>query len=137
VGPQPSSRGAALAWLDAAIASAGPVPTVLVGHTLAGYLSLCRTVIDPTGIAGLVLLSTGPGFRDPARREQWRTFIADDADRHGIPEGVGGSPSSPTRSPAARGWAGPVGGHAGAEGVHPPVISWPMIRPSSRPMAAR
>lgn len=95
VGPQPSSRGAALAWLDAAVAAAGPGPTVLVGHSLGGYLSLCRTVIDPSGIAGLVLLSTGPGFRDPAKREQWRTFIADYADRRGIPEGARGIAEQP------------------------------------------
>lgn len=95
VGPQPSSRGAALAWLDAAIAAVGPGPTVLVGHSLGGYLSLCRTVIDPTDIAGLVLLSTGPGFRDPAKREHWRTFIADYADRHGIPQGARGIAGQP------------------------------------------
>lgn len=95
VGPQPSSRGAALAWLDAAVAAAGPGPAVLVGHSLGGYLSLCRTVIDPTGIAGLVLLSTGPGFRDPAKREQWGTFIAAYADRHGIPAGARGIAEQP------------------------------------------
>jgi pimeloyl-ACP methyl ester carboxylesterase len=95
VGPQPSSRGTALAWLDAAVAAAGPGPTVLVGHSLGGYLSLCRTVIDPTGVAGLVLVSTGPGFRDPAKREQWGTFIADYADRHGIPEGARGIAEQP------------------------------------------
>jgi pimeloyl-ACP methyl ester carboxylesterase len=95
VGPQPSSRGTALAWLDAAIAAAGPGPTVLVGHSLGGYLSLCRTVIEPTGIAGLVLLSTGPGFRDPAKREQWGSFIGDYADRHGIPAEARGIAEQP------------------------------------------
>lgn len=95
VGPQPSSRGAALAWLDGAIAAAGPGPKVLVGHSLGGYLSLCRTVIDPTGIAALVLVSTGPGFRDPAKREKWGTFIADYADRHGIPEEARGIAEQP------------------------------------------
>lgn len=95
VGPQPSSRGAALAWLDGAIVAAGPGPTVLIGHSLGGYLSLCRTVIDPTGIAALVLVSTGPGFRNPAKREQWGTFIADYADRHGVPEGARGIAGQP------------------------------------------
>lgn len=95
VGPQPSSRGTALAWLDAAVAAAGPGPTVLVGHSLGGYLSLCRTVIEPTGIAGLVLVSTGPGFRDPAKREQWGTFIAEYADRHGITERARGIAEQP------------------------------------------
>src|SRR3546814_5565266 len=58
-----------LAWLDVAIEAAGPGPAVLVGHSLGGYLSLCRTVLEPTGVAGLVLIATGPGFRD-ARSEE-------------------------------------------------------------------
>lgn len=95
VGPHPSSRAGALAWLDAAVTAAGAGPAVLVGHSLGGYLSLCRTVIDATGIAGLVLVSTGPGFRDPAKRESWSTFIADYADRHGIPAGARGIADQP------------------------------------------
>ena len=83
-GQQPSSRATALDWLDAAVAAAGPGPAVLVSHSLGGYLSLCRTVLDPAGIAALVLISTGPGFRDPRKREGWGTFIADYAERHGI-----------------------------------------------------
>src|SRR3546814_3277496 len=75
--------------------AAGPGPTVLIGHSLGGYLSLCGTVIDPTGIAALVLVSTGPGFRNPAKREQWGTFIADYADRHGVPEGARGIAEQP------------------------------------------
>lgn len=90
VGSEPSSRAVALAWLDAAVAAAGPGPAVLVGHSLGGYLSLCRTVLDATGVVGVVLISTGPGFRDPAKRESWDAFIAAYADRHGIPAGARG-----------------------------------------------
>lgn len=92
---EPSTRASALVWLEAAIEAAGPGPAVLVGHSLGGYLSLCRTVLDPTGVAALVLLSTGPGFRDPAKREGWRVFIADYADRHGIPSGARGIAEQP------------------------------------------
>jgi pimeloyl-ACP methyl ester carboxylesterase len=95
VGPQPASRGTALAWLDAAVAAAGPGPAVLVGHSLGGYLSLCRTVLDATGIAGLVLVSTGPGFRDPAKRERWSAFMGDYAERHGIPAQARGIAEQP------------------------------------------
>jgi pimeloyl-ACP methyl ester carboxylesterase len=95
VGPQPSSRSTALSWLDAAVAAAGPGPAVLVGHSLGGYLSLCRTVLDATGIAGLVLVSTGPGFRDPAKREGWNSFIGGYAQRHGIPPGARGIAEQP------------------------------------------
>jgi pimeloyl-ACP methyl ester carboxylesterase len=95
VGPQPSSRATALACLDAAADAAGPGPAVLVGHSLGGYLSLCRAVLDPTNVAALVLVSTGPGFRDPAKRESWSTFIAAYADRHGIPEAARGIAEQP------------------------------------------
>lgn len=90
-----ATRGTALAWLGAAIAAAGPGPVVLVGHSLGGYLSLCRTVLDPTGIAGLVLVSTGPGFRDPAKREGWNEFLESYADRHGIDPAVRGIAEQP------------------------------------------
>lgn len=96
VDPQPSSRATALAWLDAAADAAGAgLSSVLVGHSLGGYLSLCRTVLDPTGVAALILISTGPGFRDPAKRESWGTFIAAYADRHGMPEAARGIAEQP------------------------------------------
>ena len=82
---QPSTRASVLGWLETVIGHAGPEPVVLVGHSLGGYLSLCRTVLDPTGIAGLVLIATGPGFRDPAKREAWNDFVAGFAERHGVP----------------------------------------------------
>jgi len=43
----------------------GRGPAVLVGHSLGGYLSLAYTLSWPETVAGLVLLSTGPGFRNP------------------------------------------------------------------------
>jgi pimeloyl-ACP methyl ester carboxylesterase len=92
-----ATRDTALDWLGAAIAAAGYGPAVLVGHSLGGYLSLCRTVLDPAGIAGLVLISTGPGFRDPAKREGWNEFLESYADRHGIDaavRGIAGQPDS-------------------------------------------
>jgi len=87
-GGGPATRETALHWLDAAIAAAGSGPAVLVGHSLGGYLSLCRTVLDPAAVAGLVLVSTGPGFRDPVKRERWNRFLASYADRHGIEPSV-------------------------------------------------
>ncbi|MDP1804563.1 MAG: alpha/beta hydrolase, partial [Acidimicrobiales bacterium] len=76
-------------------AAAPSIRIHLVGHSLGGYLSLCRTVIDATGVAGLVLVSTGPGFRDPAKRQSWSTFIARYADRHGIPQAARGIAEQP------------------------------------------
>lgn len=95
VGATPSSRASALAWLDAAISAAGDRPSVLVGHSLGGYLSLCRAVLDPAGIAGLVLVATGPGFRDPVKRARWNEFLETYADRHGIDAAVRGIAEQP------------------------------------------
>lgn len=95
VGATSSSRDGALAWLDAAIDAAGDHPSVLVGHSLGGYLSLCRAVLAPTAVAGLVLIATGPGFRDPAKREGWNDFLGAYADRHGIDPAVRGIAAQP------------------------------------------
>lgn len=94
-GVEASSRATALMWLDAAIAAAGARPSVLIGHSLGGYLSLCRAVLDPAGVAGLVLIATGPGFRDPAKRQGWNEFLATYADRHGIEPAARGIAEQP------------------------------------------
>lgn len=90
-----STRASVLNWLEVAIDRAGPGPVVLVGHSLGGYLSLCRTVLDPNGIAGLVLIATGPGFRDPAKRDAWNDFVAGFAERHGVPSSAQGLCAQP------------------------------------------
>jgi pimeloyl-ACP methyl ester carboxylesterase len=49
-------------------------PAVLIGHSLGGYLSLCAAVQHPRLVKALVLIATGPGFRDETAREQWNRF---------------------------------------------------------------
>jgi pimeloyl-ACP methyl ester carboxylesterase len=50
---------------------AGEEPSVLVGHSFGGYLSLLLAIERPDLVRALVLVATGPGFRDPAAREAW------------------------------------------------------------------
>jgi pimeloyl-ACP methyl ester carboxylesterase len=67
----------AVADLATMIAKAGASadhPAVLVGHSLGGYLSLCTAIQSPRLVKALVLLATGPGFRDAAAREQWNRY---------------------------------------------------------------
>jgi pimeloyl-ACP methyl ester carboxylesterase len=44
---------------------------VLGGHSLGGYLSLDFALRHPEQVAGLVLIGTGPGFRNDAARDDW------------------------------------------------------------------
>lgn len=53
----------------------GAGPAVLVGHSLGGQLSIAFTLRHPDRVAGLGLLSTGPGYRDDAARDEWNDGI--------------------------------------------------------------
>lgn len=97
-GPEPASRRTALRWLDAAVRSVGQGPAVLVGHSPGGHLSLCRAVLDPTGVAGLVVLAAGPRYRKAAKRAERNAFIADYARTRGVDPLAAASGYSPTAS---------------------------------------
>jgi pimeloyl-ACP methyl ester carboxylesterase len=49
-------------------------PAVLIGHSLGGYLSLSVAIQYPRLVKALVLIATGPGFRDETAREQWNRY---------------------------------------------------------------
>ena len=73
-GPYDSyTRDDALADLSSLV---GERPSVLLGHSLGGYLSLALAITRPDVVRGLALVATGPGFRDPAAREQWNEYIS-------------------------------------------------------------
>ena len=78
------TRDAALADLDDVLASIDG-PAVLVGHSLGGYLSLAHAATRPGAVAGIVVLNTGPGFRDPDKREGWNERSRRNAHRFGVP----------------------------------------------------
>jgi pimeloyl-ACP methyl ester carboxylesterase len=52
-----------------------PRPAVLLGHSLGGYLSLAHAVLRPDDVAGLILVSTGPGYRNAEARSQWNAYV--------------------------------------------------------------
>jgi pimeloyl-ACP methyl ester carboxylesterase len=79
------SREIALEDLEALIGRTEG-PAVLVGHSLGGYLSLCRAIRDEGRVRGLVLIATGPGFRDPESRAQWNERARGAAERFDVPE---------------------------------------------------
>lgn len=83
--PTDYERSSLLDMVDGIISSLkGPV--VLVGHSLGGYLGMAYALTRPDALAGLVLVSTGPGFRDPAARERWNDSVRANAADYGIAE---------------------------------------------------
>jgi pimeloyl-ACP methyl ester carboxylesterase len=90
------SRDAALADLVAVVAGgADRAPAVLVGHSLGGYLSLALAVTRPELVRALVLIATGPGFRDQQRREAWNRMLVERAATLGVPPAVTGLCAQP------------------------------------------
>jgi pimeloyl-ACP methyl ester carboxylesterase len=69
--PESYSADAALADMAALLAELGVARAVLGGHSLGGYLSLGFALRHPDQVAGLVLIGTGPGFRNDAARDDW------------------------------------------------------------------
>lgn len=71
--PDPAcySSASALADMAALLDAAGLDRAVLGGHSLGGYLSLAFALRNPDRVAGLVLIDTGPGYRNDAARNDW------------------------------------------------------------------
>ncbi len=69
--PDRYSPAAALGDMTAILTELGIERAVLGGHSLGGYLSLDLALARPDLVAGLVLIDTGPGFRNDAARDEW------------------------------------------------------------------
>ncbi len=65
------SAANALADMAALLDEAGIDRAVLGGHSLGGYLSLDFALAFPDRVAGLILIGTGPGFRNEEARAGW------------------------------------------------------------------
>ncbi len=58
----------------------GAPRAVIGGMSLGGFLSLLLCARHPERVAALLLVDTGPGFRDPAARGAWNARVAGLAD---------------------------------------------------------
>src|SRR5215469_15438466 len=65
------SAASALADMAALLTQLGVDRAVMGGHSLGGYLSLDFALTYPDRVAGLLLIDTGPGFRNDAARDSW------------------------------------------------------------------
>jgi len=83
------SRDGALADLDDVVATLGHKP-VLVGHSLGGYLALAYSATRRGSVRGMVVMATGPGFRDAEKREAWNARSERNAHRFGVEPQVAG-----------------------------------------------
>lgn len=63
-------------------------PLIWVGHSLGGYLGLAHALTrhNDQAIDGLVLVATGPGFRDPAAMADWNDRVAANAPSYSVSE---------------------------------------------------
>jgi pimeloyl-ACP methyl ester carboxylesterase len=87
--PELYSRDGALLDLDDVIATLDEKP-VFVGHSLGGYLTLAYAATRPNAVRGMVVMATGPGFRDSAKREAWNARSERNAHRFGVELQVAG-----------------------------------------------
>jgi pimeloyl-ACP methyl ester carboxylesterase len=69
--PAAYSPELALADMAALLDTVGAERAMLVGHSLGGYLSLRFQLAHPDRVAGLVLIDTGPGYRNEQARQKW------------------------------------------------------------------
>lgn len=94
------SRDLALDDLRDIVESAGTpgtpeAPAVLMGHSLGGYLSMALAISRPSLVRALVLIATGPGFRDPEAREKWNAGMDRMAASFDLPSFVAGIAAQP------------------------------------------
>jgi len=87
--PRLYSRDGALDDLDEVLATLDGQP-VLVGHSLGGYLSLAHAATRPGDVRGMVVMATGPGFRDAEKRDAWNARSERNAHRFGVELQVAG-----------------------------------------------
>lgn len=85
--PGEYTRDRALLDIDEVLAGLGS-RAVLVGHSLGGYLALAHAATRPGVARGIVVINTGPGFRDVAKREAWNERSRRNAHRFGVPAQV-------------------------------------------------
>jgi pimeloyl-ACP methyl ester carboxylesterase len=65
------SRAAATGDMAAILDAVGAERAILMGHSLGGYLSLAFHVEHSERVGALVLIGTGPGYRNAESREGW------------------------------------------------------------------
>jgi pimeloyl-ACP methyl ester carboxylesterase len=69
------SEQISVADMAAVLDAAGADRAVLGGMSLGGYLSLAFYLVHPQWVAALVLIDTGPGYRNDEARDKWNAWV--------------------------------------------------------------
>jgi pimeloyl-ACP methyl ester carboxylesterase len=69
------SEEISVADMTAILDAAGADRAVLGGMSLGGYLSLAFHLVHPQRVAALVLVDTGPGYRNDEARDKWNAWV--------------------------------------------------------------
>lgn len=69
------SEQISVADMAAILDAAGVDRAVLGGMSLGGYLSLAFHLVHPQRVAALVLVDTGPGYRNDQARDKWNAWV--------------------------------------------------------------
>jgi pimeloyl-ACP methyl ester carboxylesterase len=75
------SEGAAVSDIAALLDELGAQDAIIGGHSLGGYLSLMFQLNWPERVRALLLIGTGPGFRNDEARAQWNARTIRKAER--------------------------------------------------------
>jgi pimeloyl-ACP methyl ester carboxylesterase len=92
--PSLYSHTACVGDMAALLDTVGAARAVVGGMSLGGYLSLIFHLCHQERVAGLLLIDTGPGFRDEEARESWNRWALGAADKleESGPEALNGGP---------------------------------------------
>jgi pimeloyl-ACP methyl ester carboxylesterase len=69
------SEQISVADMAAILDAAGADRAVIGGMSLGGYLSLAFHLVHPRRVAALVLVDTGPGYRNDDARDKWNAWV--------------------------------------------------------------
>ena len=107
------SEEISVADMAAILDAAGAERAVLGGMSLGGYLSLAFHLVYPQRVAGLILVDTGPGYRNDEARGKWNAWVERRA--QALERGGGRADGSPELAQAVH--AHPEGLPRAARGV--------------------
>jgi len=79
--PAQYSPALTVADMDALLDAAGTDRAVIGGMSLGGYMSLAYHLAHGPRVRALMLIDTGPGFKNDAARERWNDYARDRGDR--------------------------------------------------------